>query len=135
MNEQIINQLMESALDAQKLSYSPYSKFKVGAAVLLKDGTILQGANIENAAYGLTMCGERNAVFRAYCTGYKKEDIVALSISSTCTPPASPCGSCRQVLAELIPFDTPIYLVNTHGDKIVTSPRELLPLAFTEESL
>ena len=73
MNEQVINQLIESALDAQKLSYSPYSKFKVGAAILLKDGTILQGANIENAAYGLTMCGERNAVFRAYCTGYKKQ--------------------------------------------------------------
>ncbi|MBQ9730874.1 MAG: cytidine deaminase [Bacilli bacterium] len=130
-----INELINSALDAQKLSYSPYSKFKVGAAVLLKDGTILQGANIENAAYGLTMCGERNAVFRAYCTGYTKKDIVALAISSGCTPPASPCGSCRQVLAELIPFDAPIYLVNTQGEQIITNVKELLPLAFTEESL
>ena len=134
MNEQVINNLIESALDAQKLSYSPYSKFKVGAAVLLKDGTILQGANIENAAYGLTMCGERNAVFRAYCTGYKKDDIVALSISSTCTPPASPCGSCRQVLAELIPADTPIFCVNEKEIKEYTI-KELLPEAFTGDVL
>ena len=61
--------------------------------------------------------------------------IVALAISSGCTPPASPCGSCRQVLSELIPFDAPIYLVNTQGEQIVTNVKELLPLAFTEESL
>jgi cytidine deaminase len=134
MNENI-RKMVESALDAQKLSYSPYSKFKVGAAVLLKDGNILQGANIENAAYGLTMCGERNAVFHAYCCGYKKDDIVAVAISSCCNPPASPCGSCRQVLSELIPLNAPIYLVNTDGVEIVTTVKELLPLAFTEESL
>ena len=135
MDKNLIKKMIDSALDAQKLSYSPYSKFKVGAAVLLKDGNILQGANIENAAYGLTMCGERNAVFHAYCSGYKKEDIVALAISSCCNPPASPCGSCRQVLSELIPSEAPIYLVNNQGEEIVTNVKELLPLAFSEDSL
>lgn len=126
--------LFEMAFAAQEYSYSPYSKFKIGAAVLLKDGTILQGANIENASYGLAMCGERNAVFRAYCSGYKKEDIVAVCITSNCTPPATPCGACRQVLAELIPINAPIYCVNENEVKEFTI-KELLPEAFTGDVL
>lgn len=126
--------LLEMAFAAQEYSYSPYSKFKIGAAVLLKDGTILQGANIENASYGLTMCGERNAVYRAYCSGYKKEDIKAVCIASNCTPPASPCGACRQVLAELIPADAPIFCVNEKEIKEYTI-KELLPEAFTGDVL
>lgn len=132
MNKKI---LINSALDAQELSYSPYSKFKVGAAVLLKDGVIVQGANIENASYGLTMCGERNAVFHAYCLGYKKDDIVAIAISSCSNPPASPCGACRQVLVELVNGDVPVYLVNTDGVEDVILVKELLPKGFSGDVL
>lgn len=127
--------LISAAFAAQDNAYVPYSKFKIGAAILLKDGRILKGANIENASYSLTMCGERNAVYRAYCEGYKKEDIVALAITSNCKPVATPCGACRQVLYELIPENTPIYLVNSYGDEIITTPKELLPCGFSKESL
>ncbi len=127
--------LIKAALEAQKLAYVPYSHFKVGAAVLCKDGTIVKGANIENAAYGVTMCGERNAVFGTYCRGYCKDDIVAVAITADCEPIASPCGACRQVLSELLNPDTPIYLANNAGQRIVTSVAELLPFAFTKESM
>lgn len=127
--------LFDAALDARKLSYSPYSKYAVGAAILTKDGNIIQGANIENAAYGLCMCGERNAIFGTYCRGYKKDDIVALCIATQSKTPASPCGSCRQVIFELLNHNTPIYLINTKRDVILTNPSELLPLGFSNEDL
>ena len=127
--------LIKAAIDAQKLSYSPYSHFKVGAAILCKDGNIVQGANIENAAYGSAMCGERNAVFGAYCRGYHKNDLVALAITADCSPVVTPCGACRQVLSELCNPEMPVYLANNKGEVIITSIKELLPLAFNKESL
>ena len=127
--------LIAAAFKAQKLAYIPYSKFPVGAAVLLKNGKIIHGANIENAAYGVTMCAERNAVYSAMCQGYKKEDIVAVAITANCQPVASPCGACRQVLFELLKKGTPIYLSNHLGETITTNPQELLPLGFGKENL
>lgn len=127
--------LIKKAFEAQKLSYSPYSHFAVGAAVLTKDNKIILGANIENAAYGVTMCGERNAIYGAYCQGYHKDDIVALAITANCVPLASPCGACRQVISELVHQGTPIYLANDRGEVKETNPEELLPFAFTKESL
>lgn len=127
--------LIKKAIEAQKLSYSPYSHFAVGAALLTIDGKVIQGANIENAAYGLSMCGERNAVYAAYNQGYSKKDIVAIAITADCTPIASPCGACRQVLSELLLEKTPVFLANNHGDEQTTTPEELLPFAFTQESL
>lgn len=127
--------LIKKAFEAQTHSYSPYSKFAVGAAVLTKDNTVILGANIENASYGLTSCGERNALFSTYGQGYKKEDIAAIAITANCTPLATPCGACRQVISELVPSNTPIYLANHLGDEQETTPEELLPFAFSKESL
>lgn len=126
--------LIDLAFDATKNTYSPYSKFAVGACVELKDGTFIKGTNIENAAYGSTMCAERNAIYGAYCNGYTKEDIKAIAIVADCTPLVSPCGACRQVLAELLTMDTPIVLANRNMMEVKTM-RELLPMAFTGESL
>ena len=126
--------LIELAWLARENAYTPYSHFKVGACVALKDGTYVQGCNIENAAYGSTMCAERNAVFGTYCKGYRKEDIVALAIVANCTPIASPCGACRQVLSELVALDMPIFLANKEKVEKHTIG-ELLPMVFIGESL
>lgn len=126
--------LVDEAFTATKHAYVPYSHFKVGACILMKDGTLIHGTNIENAAYGSTMCAERNAIYQAYCRGYRKEDIVALAIVGDCTPLISPCGACRQVLAELLDFTTPIILGSKKNYE-VTNMQELLPRAFTGENL
>ncbi|MGN1182922.1 MAG: cytidine deaminase [Faecalibacillus sp.] len=126
--------LVELAFEARENAYVPYSHFRVGACVALKDGKYVKGCNIENAAYGSTMCAERNAVYGAYCQGYKKEDIVALAIVADCEPIASPCGACRQVLSELLDLDIPIYLSNKKVIETHTM-RELMPMVFIGESL
>lgn len=127
--------LVEAAFAAKKNAYAPYSHFHIGAAVLTKDGKTIIGANIENASYGLTLCGERNALFSTYAQGYRKEDIVALAIVSDSDPVASPCGACRQVLIELLEPNTPVILASSQGGYQETNPRELLPFAFTKEQL
>lgn len=127
--------LVAEAMIARERSYSPYSEFAVGAALLCKDGTVYHGANIENAAYSLCMCAERNAIFSAICDGRKKDEFVAFAVVADTFDPVSPCGSCRQVLAELFPEDAPIYLANTDGDIDETTIEDLLPNAFTNEDL
>jgi len=126
--------LVDQAFAAAKYAYVPYSHFPVGACVLLKDGTLIQGTNIENAAYGSTMCAERNAVYQAYCRGYRKEDIEALAIVGDCTPLISPCGACRQVLSELLDPYTPIILGCKDYFEVVNM-QELMPRAFKGEHL
>ena len=106
----------------------------MGAALLAKNGTYYTGCNIENAAYGSTMCAERNAVFGAYCKGYRKEDIIGLAIVADCSPIASPCGACRQVLSELVDLEMPIFLANKEKVEKHTIG-ELLPMVFIGESL
>ena len=128
-------ELVLKAIEARKLSYSPYSHFKVGAAVLAKDGSVFVGANIENSSYGLCMCAERNALYNAYMHGYKKEDFVALALAADTEGPCSPCGACRQVISELFPVKTPIYMANLKGDIKETNVEELLPFAFSSEDL
>ncbi|MFA7376044.1 MAG: cytidine deaminase [Acholeplasmataceae bacterium] len=125
-------QLVAQAILARKQTYSPYSKFGVGAALLMKDGTVIQGANIENASFGLSNCGERSALFSAYSQGYRKEDIVAMAITGQTEGPISPCGACRQVMNELLPKDAPVYLSNLKGDIKETNIKELLPYSFDE---
>lgn len=129
------NQLVEKAIDARKLSYSPYSNFAVGAALICKDGKVFQGANVENSAYPLCMCAERNAIYNAMMSGYKKSDFVALAIVADTDEPCSPCGACRQVISELFPRDGKIYLSNLKGAFKETSIDELLPFAFSGEDL
>ena len=128
-------ELVASALKARELSYSPYSNFAVGAALLCKDGDVILGANIENSSYPLSMCAERNAIYSAYLKGKKKEDIVALAIVADSDNPCSPCGACRQVMSELLSKDCKIILANVKGDMKVVSVNDLLPFAFSSEDL
>lgn len=111
-------------------AYAPYSDFKVGAAIELKDGSFVLGANIENASYGLANCAERSALYALYSQGYQKEDIVAITIIADHQQPVSPCGACRQVMHELMPASAKIFLANLKGEVKETSTNELLPYAF-----
>ena len=129
------NELIEKAKEARKLSYSPYSHFAVGAALLCKDGRVFVGANVENSSYPLCMCAERNALYNAKMNGVKKEEMVALALSADTDEPCSPCGACRQVISELFPKDAPIYMSNLKGDVQETTIEELLPYAFSEDAL
>ena len=135
MPQNDIDKLVDIAIkEARELSYSPYSKFKVGAVVATKKGNFL-GANIENASYPLCMCAERNALYNAYLNGCKKEDLEALVVVADTDEPCSPCGACRQVISELFPSDAPIYMANLKGKIIKTNIKELLPYAFDKEAL
>lgn len=125
-----MKKLIDEAIKARKKTYSPYSNFGVGAAVLMKDGSIIHGANIENASYGLSNCGERSALFSAYSQGYKKEDIVAIAVVGKTDAPISPCGACRQVMNELMPKDANVYLANLNGDTKTLTVSDLLPYSF-----
>lgn len=128
-------ELVKKAVEARELSYSPYSRFKVGAAILTKDGQIFLGANIENSSYPLCMCAERNALYNAMMHGYKKEDFEAIALAADTDRPCSPCGACRQVISELFPSNKPIYMANIKGDIEETDVTELLPFAFSEDDL
>ena len=128
-------ELVQKAQEARKLSYSPYSHFAVGAALLCKDGEIFYGANVENSAYPLCMCAERNALYNAYMHGKKKEDFFFFFLSAASDEPCSPCGACRQVLSEIFPADAPIYMSNLKGQIQETNVRELLPFAFSADDL
>ena len=127
--------LVDSAIQTRELSYSPYSKFKVGAALLCKDGKVFQGANIENSSYPLCMCAERNALYHAIMNGYTKNDFVALAIVADTPEVCTPCGACRQVISELFPKDGVIVLANLKGAYQETNIEELLPFAFSGDDL
>ena len=129
------NELVNVAVAARELSYSPYSKFKVGAALLCKDGKVFKGANVENSSYPLCMCAERNAIYNAMMNGYKKADFVALAIVADTDEACSPCGACRQVISELFPRDGALYLANLKGAFKETTIEELLPFAFSGDDL
>jgi cytidine deaminase len=122
-------QLVAEALAARKRAYVPYSKFKVGAALLSDDHCIYHGCNIENASYGLTNCAERTAVFKAVSEGVSK--IKALAVVGDTIEPISPCGACRQVIAEFCDVDTKIILANLNGNYVVKTIDELLPRYFS----
>ena len=125
--------LLELAKEVCVNSYSPYSKFPVGAAVLFEDGSVYTGVNAENASFGLTLCAERNAISTAIASG-QKGAIVAISVYSPKSKMCAPCGACRQVLNELIGKDTPIYLSNGK-EEVTKTMRELLPMSFDEEDV
>ncbi|GED72812.1 cytidine deaminase [Brevibacillus reuszeri] len=125
--------LMAQAIEARKLAYVPYSNFQVGAALLTDSGKVYLGGNIENAAYSLCNCAERTALFKAFSEGDKVYKAIAVAAD---TPQAvSPCGACRQVMAELCPPDMVVILTNLKGDVWETTVSELLPGAFTKEDL
>lgn len=126
--------IIEKAKGAMRNAYTPYSKFNVGACVKTKDGKYFIGANIENASYGLTNCAERTALFQVYTQGYRKEDIESMAIVGEGPNLISPCGACRQVMAELIGRKIPVIL-STRDEVKVTSIDELMPMSFTSEDL
>ncbi|HAO61517.1 MAG TPA: cytidine deaminase [Erysipelotrichaceae bacterium] len=131
MNKEL---LLSKAFGAMKNAYAPYSNYHVGACVLTKDGATFLGANIENASFGATNCGERSAIFAAYSNGYRKEDIEAIAIVTDGHRIGAPCGICRQVLSELLEADCPILLSNGK-ETIEKTIDELLPMRFTKEDV
>lgn len=128
------DKLIEKAFEAMENAYAPYSNYHVGSCILTKDGKLTLGANIENASYGATNCGERTALFACYSNGYRKDDIEGIAIVSDGSILAGPCGICRQVLSELINEDTPIYLSNGK-EEMTTNIKELLPMSFGRRDL
>ncbi len=123
--------LLEMAKKARENAYAPYSNFKVGAALVTKDGKVFTGANVENASYGLSMCAERVALFKAVSEGYREFE--AIAVVADTDGPVSPCGACRQVLSEFGDMD--VIMANTKGDVKVMKLSELLPESFTPEDL
>lgn len=124
--------LLDEAIKALENSYSPYSKFRVGAAVKTKDGNVFLGCNIENVSYGLTMCAERIALYKAISSGYKKDDLIEIAIVSDGTKIISPCGACRQVMLELMNENSLIILGNLNKEIKEFKLSELLPYSFKE---
>jgi cytidine deaminase len=128
-----MKELIEQSKVARENAYVPYSKFKVGAALLTEDGKVYQGCNIENSSYGLANCAERTAIFKAVSEGVKK--FKAIAVVADTDGPCAPCGACRQVISEFCAPDMPVYLTNLNGDLQQTTVGELLPGAFTPGDL
>ncbi|KNH20228.1 cytidine deaminase [Priestia megaterium] len=126
-------QLIDEAIAASKQAHVPYSQFHVGAALLTTDGKIYRGCNIENASYGLTNCAERTAIFKAVSEGDKQ--FSAIAVVGDTDGPISPCGACRQVLAEFCDDHTQIILANLKGDFVITNINEILPGYFSSKDL
>ncbi|WP_263704321.1 cytidine deaminase [Bacillus thuringiensis] len=114
-------------------AYIPYSKFPVGAALVTKEGKIYTGCNIENASYGLCNCAERTAIFKAVSEG--ERDFSYLVITGETDGPISPCGACRQVIAEFCEPKMPVLLTNVKGDEKEVTVEQLLPDAFSIDDL
>lgn len=140
--DDVLKTLVSKAIDATDNSYSPYSNFKVGAALQLEDGTIVIGANQENAAFSVTMCAERSAIFNAQSNhpdlGITTIAIAAKNVNGLVHIPISPCGSCRQVILEMeqrYKRNIKILLCGSEGIYVINSIKDLLPLSFVDESM
>lgn len=129
----MLEQLIFEAKKARETAYTPYSNFKVGAALLTKSGAVFHGCNIENAAYSLCNCAERTALFSAYAAG--ERDFNTIVVVADSPRPVPPCGACRQVMSELCPGDMPVTLTNLKGDLKQTTVKDLLPGAFLADDL
>ena len=130
MEAELDRELFEAACAVREHSYSPYSRFAVGAAVRAADGRIFTGCNVENASYGLTLCAERCAIFAAVKEGVR--EFAALCVTADTPGPVSPCGACRQVMAEVIrrygrDFDV---LMIGEEETVVIKASSLLPFSF-----
>ena len=129
-----VSRLVDEAIIARTMAYAPYSKFKVGCAILLKNGKAIRGCNIENKSFCLTNCAERTALFKMISEGITKYDVEALCIVGDTKEPITPCGACREVMAELLLPDTLIYLANMERDTLEIKVSDLLPLSFKLEN-
>lgn len=119
--------LLADAHKAKENAYCRYSGYKVGAALLAKDATIIAGCNVENASYGLTICAERSAIFKAVTMGYRPGDFEAIAIAAS-SPDFSPCGACREVINEF--GDDMIVVFEFRGETVISQLKELLPYNF-----
>lgn len=134
LDDALAEQLMEVARASSKHAYAPYSSFSVGAAVLTDDGSIIAGANIENASFGLTVCGERVAIFNAVAAGHRIIRVVAVSAPHQAG--TTPCGACRQVMNEFKPADGDLVVVLDDADGLYQiTLDELLPGPFGPRDL
>ena len=124
------DKLIASAAAVREQAYAPYSNFKVGAALKGKSGRVYAGCNVENAAYGPSMCAERTAIFKAVSEGEREFEAIAVVTENG----ASPCGSCRQVMMEFAP-DMAVLIADTQGQVRATTVRDLLPDGFTPDHL
>ncbi|MEI6206082.1 MAG: cytidine deaminase [Desulfuromonadales bacterium] len=125
-----INRYLDLLTDAHKAkenAYCRYSSFQVGAAVLAKDGNVIKGCNVENASYGLTMCAERTALFKATSEGYKPGDFEAIAIAASADD-FSPCGACRQVISEF--GDDIVVIFDFGGETVINTLAGILPYNF-----
>ena len=122
--------LIDEARAAREAAYTPYSRFKVGAALETKDGRVFRGCNVENASYGLCNCAERTAFFSAIAHGYVPGDFAALAVIGDTDGPIAPCGACRQVMSELCSQTMPVWLGNLTGTVQETTVQALLPGSF-----
>ena len=134
--KELYSALMAAAVAAREYSYSPYSGYRVGAALLGKDGRVYTGCNVENAGYTPTNCAERTAVFKAISAGMREFSAIAVAGGSgdTLDAACTPCGVCRQVLAEFCSPDMPVILGTPEKLRILTLG-DLLPFAFTSQNL
>ncbi len=128
-----VTKLIEEAKAAREKAYVPYSKFKVGAVLVTKDGKVFHGCNIENAAYSMCNCAERTALFSAYA--HNEKEFATMAVIADTPGPVSPCGACRQVISELCPSDMVVVLSNLKGDIQEITVSQLLPGAFSPEDL
>lgn len=132
-------ELVEKALEARNYAYAPYSKFKVGAALLCADGTIYKGCNVENASYPATNCAERTAIFHAVSEGQTEFEAIAIvggHADAKEVAFCAPCGVCRQVMREFCdPKNFEIILAKSSSDYKVYTLEELLPMSFGPENL
>lgn len=122
-------ELIDLAIETSKKAYVPYSHFPIGAVLVAKNGQIFTGVNIENASFGLTNCGERTAIFKAVSEGVT--DFEELIVYGETEQPVSPCGACRQVMAEFFSKDLKVTLVAKDTSTVVMTVKELLPYSFT----
>lgn len=135
MNKDLFERMYKIAIETRENAYVPYSDFKVGACVLMKDGALIGGCNAENASYGLCLCAERNAMFKAISMGYKPGDFEAILVLADTSDPCSPCGACRQVMSEFFEKDKEVVLTNLKKDVKVFTIEEILPYSFTKNDL
>lgn len=122
-------ELINLAIETSKKAHVPYSHFPIGAVLVAKNGQIFTGVNIENASFGLTNCGERTAIFKAVSEGVT--DFKELIVYGETKHPISPCGACRQVMAEFFSKDLKVTLVAKDRSTVVMTVKELLPYSFT----
>ena len=122
--------LIDLAVETSKNAYVPYSHFPIGAVLVTKDGRVFTGVNVENASFGLTNCGERTAIFKAVSEG--ELEFEELIVYGQTEKPISPCGACRQVMAEFFDKDLKVTLVAKDKSTVVMTVGELLPYSFTD---